>query len=357
MIGKRLKLSRVSAGLSLRELSDKIGNLVSAQAIGKYEHDEMMPGSKVLIALAQALGVSVNYLVSEGLINLDGVEFRKNGITSEKEEASIEAAVLSAVERYLEIEDIVNATSQEWKQPQGFPFPVHEIADAESAALSLRAHWNLGSDPIPNLVEFLEEEGIKVVALSLTENVSGLVCKVLRREGSDVPVIILNQDDTGERQRFTLAHELGHLLLDLSEGVDEEKTSNRFAGAFLMPADILRAEVGKHRHSISLGELFQLKKIFGVSVQSITYRCKDLGIIDNALYQWLFEVFKERGWRNPPYQEPLPVERVHPSRFKRLCFRALAEDAVSEAKAAELLGISVRQLNLEMDQPSEIQAA
>ena len=357
MIGKRLKLSRLSAGLSLRDLSDKIQNLVSAQAIGKYEHDEMMPGSKVLIALAQALGVSVNYLVSEWLINLDGVEFRKNGITSEKEEASIEAAVLSAVERYLEIEDIVNATSQEWKQPQGFPFPVHEIADAESAALSLRAHWNLGSDPIPNLVEFLEEEGIKVVALSLTENVSGLVCKVLRREGSDVPVIILNQDDTGERQRFTLAHELGHLLLDLSEGVDEEKTSNRFAGAFLMPADILRAEVGKHRHSISLGELFQLKKIFGVSVQSITYRCKDLGIIDNALYQWLFEVFKERGWRNPPYQEPLPVERVHPSRFKRLCFRALAEDAVSEAKAAELLGISVRQLNLEMDQPSEIQAA
>jgi len=357
MIGRRLKLSRSIAGLSLRDLSDKIQNLVSAQAIGRYERDEMMPGSKVLIALAQVLGVSVNYLVSEGLINLDGVEFRKNGIISEKEEASIEAAVLSAVERYLEIEDIINAASQEWKQPQGFPFPVHEIADAESAALSLRAHWNLGSDPIPNLVEFLEEEGIKVLALSLTENVSGLVCKVHRREGSDVPVIILNKDDTGERQQFTLAHELGHLLLDLSEGVDEEKASNRFAGAFLMPADILRAEVGKHRHSISLGELFQLKKIFGVSVQSITYRCKDLGIIDNTLYQGLFEVFKEHGWRNPPYQEPLPVERVEPSRFKRLCFRALAEDAVSEAKAAELLGISVRQLNLEMDQPLEIQVA
>lgn len=357
MIGSRLKLSRLSAGLSLRELSDKIGNLVSAQAIGKYEHKEMMPGSKVLIALAQALGVSVNYLVSEGLIDLDSVEFRKNAITSEKEEASIEAAVLSAVERYLEIEDIIGTTSQEWKQPQGFSFPIRETADAESAALSLRSHWNLGSDPIPNLVEFMEEKGIKVLALSLTENVSGLVCKVHRREGSDVPVIILNKNDTGERQRFTLAHELGHLLLDLSEGVDEEKASNRFAGAFLMPANILRVEVGKHRQSISLGELFQLKIIFGVSVQAITYRCKDLGIIDNALYQRLFEVFKKQGWRNPPYEEPLPVKRVQPGRFKRLCFRALAENAVSEAKAAELLGISVRQLNLEMDQPPEIQAA
>lgn len=357
MIGRRLKLSRLSAGFSLRELSDKIGNLVTAQAIGKYERDEMMPGSKVLIALAQALGVSVNYLVSEGLINLDGVEFRKNAITNEKEEASIQAAVLSAVERYLEIEDILGVTSQEWQQPQGFPFPIHEIADAESAALSLRSCWNLGSDPIPNLAEFLEEKGIKVLALSLTENVSGLICMVHRREGSDVPTIVLNQNDTGERQRFTLAHELGHLLLDMSQGINEEKASNRFAGAFLMSADILRAEVGKHRHYISLGELLQLKAIFGVSVGAIAYRCKDLGIIDNALYQQLFEGFKEQGWRHPPYKEPLPVEPLQPTRFKRLCFRALAENAVSEAKAAELLGISVRQLELEMDRPPEIQAA
>jgi Zn-dependent peptidase ImmA (M78 family)/DNA-binding XRE family transcriptional regulator len=357
MIGRRLGLSRSSAGLSLRELSDRIGNLVSAQAIGKYERNEMMPGSKVLIALAQALGVSVSYLISEGVINLEGVEFRKNGVTSKKEEAFIEAAVLSAVERYLEVENFVGAASLEWNQPQGFPFPVREMADAETAALHLRCLWNLGSDPIPNLVEFLEEKGIKVLALSFRENISGMMCKVHRREGSDVPVIILNKDDRGERQRFTLAHELAHLLLDVSEGIDEEKASHRFAGAFLIPADILRTEVGKHRHNISLGELFQLKAIYEVSVQAITYRCKDLGIIDNALYKRLFQVFTEQGWRNPPYEEPLPVEQVQPARFKRLCFRALAENVISEAKSAELLGISVRQLNREMDQPPEIRAA
>jgi Zn-dependent peptidase ImmA (M78 family)/DNA-binding XRE family transcriptional regulator len=357
MIGKRLKLSRLSAGFSLRELSDKIGNLVSAQAIGKYERDEMMPGSKVLIALAQALGVSVNYLVNESLINLDGVEICKSAITSEKGEAFIQATVLSAVERYLEIEDILGIKSQEWKQLQGFPFSINEIADAESAALSLRSHWNLGSDPIPHLAEFLEEKGVKVLSLSLMENLPSLICMVHRREGSDVPVIILNQDDTGERQRFTLARELSHLLVDVSQTVNEEKASNRFAGAFLMSADILRSEVGKHRHCISLGELLQLKTIFQVSVGAIAYRCKDLGIIDNTLYKQLFEIFKEHGWCHPPYKEPLPVERIQSTRFKRLCFRALAENAVSEAKAAELLDISVRQLNLEMNSPSEIHAA
>jgi len=73
MIGKRLKLARIGIGLSLRELETRIGNLVSAQAIGKYERDEMMPSSKTLIALAKALGVSESYLIGQGDIQLDGV--------------------------------------------------------------------------------------------------------------------------------------------------------------------------------------------------------------------------------------------------------------------------------------------
>ncbi len=63
MFGERLKIARVRAGLSLRDLEERIGNLVSAQAIGKYERGEMMPGSRVLIALADVLGVSERYLV------------------------------------------------------------------------------------------------------------------------------------------------------------------------------------------------------------------------------------------------------------------------------------------------------
>jgi len=356
MLGKRLKLARLGAGFTLRELSDEIGNLVSPQAIGKYENDKMLPGSKVLIALARALGVSVNYLVSESAIKLAGVEFRADTRLSSKEEATVEAAVLSSVERYLAVENFVGAASIKWNQPQGFPFPVREVAEAETAAVSLRAAWNLGSDAIPNFVEFLEEKGIKVLALSLNQKLSGMIVKVQQHEGSDVPVIILNRENTGERQRFTLAHELGHLLLNASKDV-AEKAANRFAGAFLMPADTLLEEVGKHRQDISLGELFQLKAIYGVSVQPITYRCKDLGIINQSLYKHLFDEFDAQGWRRPPYKEPQPIEQIHSTRFKRLCFRALAEDVISEAKAAELLDTSVQQLNQELDYPPVLKVA
>ena len=354
MIGKRLSQARASAGLSLRALADKIDNLVSAQAISKYERDEMMPGSRILIAMARALGVTEEYLVSQSDLRLEGVEFRKKAITSQKEEASVAATVLGEIERYLEVEDLVGAQSASWTPPSEAPFMVRDFADAEYAATSLRSSWNLGTEPIPNLTEFLEERGVKVLRLSFSDNVAGVMCKARRGNGAAVPVVIINQNVNGERQRFTLAHELGHLVLSVAHDVDEEKASHRFASAFLMPREVLWAEVGRSRTSISIRELFQIKQMFGVSVQAIAYRCKDLGIFSETLHRNLFKYFNDQGWRRPPFPEPNPIPPESPKRFERLCYRALSEGLVSEAKAAELLGISARELFGRMDKPEEI---
>lgn len=349
MIGKRLQLARKASGLSLRELEAKIDKSVSAQAISKYERDEMMPGSDVLAALARALAMPESYLLGQNDLTLESVEFRKNMITSKKDEAAIKASVLGAVERYLEIEDFVGVASASWSPPQGLPYRVEEFAEAEAAAMRLRAAWNLGSDPIPDLTEFLEERGIKVIPIKLGERVSGLMCVARRSKGADVPVIIVNQDDTGERQRFTVAHELAHLVLETRDGPKAEKLAHRLASAFLMPAEILWREVGKHRESISIGELLELKALFKTSIQAITYRLKDLQIIGEPLLKSLFEEYVRRGWRNPPYAEPGAIPPEKPERFTRLCYRAVSEGAISEAKGAELLGVSVRELGQRLD--------
>ena len=118
-----------------------------------------------------------------------------------------------------------------------------------------------------------------------------------------------------------------------------------------MPADTVRAEIGRRRTSIGWSELFNLKRVFGVSVQAIVYRCRDLGIISDALYTRLFRDMSRFGWRSPPYREPQRIEAERPSRFERLCSRALAENVISEAKAAELLEKSVRDLHQWMEQP------
>src|SRR5687767_4100957 len=107
MFGERVKLARKAAGLSLRELADRMGHVVTPQALGKYERNEMLPDSSVLIAVTKALGVSESYLLSAGEIELARVEFRKLKGASAKEQARLEAEVLRHAERYLEIEDIL----------------------------------------------------------------------------------------------------------------------------------------------------------------------------------------------------------------------------------------------------------
>ncbi len=356
MFGERLRIARMRVGLSLRDLEVKIDNLVSAQAIGKYERGEMMPSSRVLMALADALAVSERYLVGQSDIRLEGVEFRKKKIANKREEAQVETAVLDLLEHYLEVEQHLQVASLEWNKPREGPQPVSSLGDAELAAVKLREQWNLGVNPIsvPGLAEFLEEQGVKIIALDLPTHFSGLTCWVRRRDSEAVPVVVINSLHTGERQRFTLSHELGHLFMEAKPEIgDEERAADRFAGAFLMPAETVRAEIGNHRKSISLGELFALKALFGVSVQAIAYRLKDLTITSPGLHRELYKSFARAGWLKPPYPEPSALPKEEPRRFRRLCFRALAEDTISEAKAAELLGMSVRDLNRAMDQPPQ----
>lgn len=139
-------------------------------------------------------------------------------------------------------------------------------------------------DPIPFMAELLEDKGIKVIALELPENVSGSKAFVQRPRRHDVPVIVVNQRHNGERQRFTLAHELAHLVLRFSglSDAEQEKAADRFAGAFLMDQDMVRLLLGPHRTSTSIGELAELKKLFKVSIASLVVRCAQLGIISKA---------------------------------------------------------------------------
>lgn len=193
MIGRKLKVARSASGLSLRALADAMGGIVSAQAIGKYERNEDMPSSRVLIALAKALHVSEEYLLSEDELSLEGVDFRKKVGTSSKEEAALEARAVHMLERYLALEDLLHMRSVEWEQPRSAPHPVAEIRDAEDAARSVREDWGLGNDPIPQLAELLEERGIKVLSLDL-DNVDGLAAKVRRKERGAARVIVVKRN-------------------------------------------------------------------------------------------------------------------------------------------------------------------
>ena len=345
MFSERLKLARRRSGLSLRALSSQMGGIVSAQAIGKYERGEMMPSSSVAIALANALGISMTYLLSPSSVSLESVEFRKLTSTKAKERAAVEGEVLDNVDRYLQVEELLGISDGLLREPIGEPFSIEVVEDAERAAMSIRQAWNLGRSPIPDMTELLEERGVKIFKLDLPESVDGLSCRVRRVGGADVPVVVCSTMKTLERHRFTIAHELGHMVLRIPSTLEDEKVCNRFAGAFLAPADELIREVGRRRLNFGFGELIEIKHMFGISAAALVMRMRDLGIITGTTLGVIFSGIG-RSWRK---NEPCPLERTEsPRRFRRLCLRALAENEISESKASELLRLRVSDIELIM---------
>ena len=346
MIGDRLKLARAKAGLSLRGLADAMGGKVTAQAIGKYERGESVPSSGVLLALAKALGVSLNYLLDTQGVELTGVEFRTKASTTARDRALVETEVLEWIERYLQIEMILELDSAHWKCPLA-PRRLRDVSEAEKLAEDVREKWKLGLDPIPNMTELLEEKGLKVLTRSLPERVSGFTCMVQRPGARPaLPVIVVNDQFSLERRRLTLAHELAHRVIDTNSLADrhEEKAATLFAGAFLMPRAHLRNEVGKHRSALGYRELIDLKRLYRVSGAALLIRLRQIEVISEPVLVYAFQTIA-RNWRTQELDElEAPKERgsrERALRFERLCYRALAEGMISLTKAAELLRLPV----------------
>lgn len=362
MIADRLKLARGKAGYSLRDLSAAIGEKVTAQAIGKYERGESIPSSGVLIALAKALGVSVSYLMDTQGIELSGVEFRTKASTTGKDRAHVRTGVLEWIERYLQIETILDLDSAQWQSPVPKPRKLAKLGDAEKLAEEVREKWELGLDPIPNMTELLEEKGLKVLTTELPERVSGFTCMVQRPNNLPaLPVIVVNNQFSLERRRLTLAHELAHRLIDTDSlpDKDEEKAATLFAGAFLIPREHLRREVGKHRNALGYKELLDLKRLYRVSGAALLMRMRQLDVISEATLVYAFQTIA-RGWRT---QEPEEIEaatergkRERALRFERLCYRALAEGLISLSKAAELLRLPVADVEAGLKGPQRVDA-
>src|ERR1700676_3488703 len=138
MIADRIKLARRKAGFSLRDLSAAMDERVTAQAIGKYERGEDVPSSGVLSALAKALDVSLGYLLDTQGIKLSGVEFRTKASTSAKDRAHVETEVLEWIERYLQVEVLLELDSADWQSPFAKPRKLRDVTDAEELAADVR---------------------------------------------------------------------------------------------------------------------------------------------------------------------------------------------------------------------------
>lgn len=338
MFGERLKRARDAAGLSQKALSARAG--ISAMAISKLERGENNPTSKTVIALARALDTRIEYFFRPDTVVLEGVEYRKRASTPKKLLKQITADVIDQAERFLELLALFpQRPLPHFQVPNALPERISSYAEIESLVLSLRDAWDLGHGAIPLLVDVFEDRGILVVTTDIDteQKFDGLAAKV-----NGVPLVVVHANWPGDRQRFTLAHELGHLILEgrLSEGLDEERACNHFAGAFLLPKPTIQHELSDHRNHLTMRELYALKQEYGLSMQSCIFRAHQAGIITEAQKISLFRTFQKKGWRKTEPGTAYPSET--PSAFERLATHAYAEAMISSSKAAELMGLSTR---------------
>ncbi len=345
MFSERLFRARKAAGLSMNALANEVG--VSANAIKKYEHGDNMPTSSNLLKLSKALDVRTEYFFRPVKVELKGVEYRKRANTPKKLLDQINGDVMDQAERWTELlelyPDSVKPVPQ-FSLPTKLLKQISSFDDIEVIAEQMRHEWDLGLNPIHDMIDTLESNGIMIICTSIEakKKFDGLAGTI-----GNTPVVVISTHQPGDRQRFTLAHELGHLVLHdrLPENMNEEKACNHFAGAFLLPKQAFIQHIGNNRSAIEAQELYMLKQEFGISMMAILMRASQCDVISNSLQKSYFMKFNKLRWRTLEPGDPYPKEETY--LYKQLVYRALGEEYIGESKAAEILGISLTSFHKE----------
>lgn len=338
-IGARIRQARTMRGLSQRDLADHLP--VSDTTVSKYEREESLPDSDMLMDIADALDIDLSYFLRAPRVGSIEPAYRKLASMRKGEENALIESIRDWLERYLEVESILEVDALEFSWPEGVPYRVSSVEEVEQAATNLRAAWNIGMDPIENLAERLEDHALRVGALAAPDSFDA--CAFEAQVDGGIPVIVFNEDRPGDRQRLNMAHELGHLVMDVRGELDEEKACYRFGAAFLVPKPTFISDVGANRRRIRFRELQLLKQKYGMSMQALIYRMRDLDILGpHQAKKWFIWFRKTRQHDHEPGEA---VPREQPRRFERMVQHALAEELITERRATELLGRDLNSLS------------
>ena len=349
MLGQRIKQFRLAKNYSLDELVAATGGIVSKVALSKYERGIIKPSNRVLAAIAKALNVKTINLALQPNVKVQFVAYRKGSGLSKKEQSNVESLITSKLEDRVKIQDLLFSSSKPNLPVKSFK--VKSIKDVESFAIELRSKWKLGLDPISNLTELLENNFVHVIFIDNAKSFDGISALVYANDTQLKAAAVVSKNHIpGERQRLNLAHELGHIVLDIAPNLDEERVAFRFGGAFLAPKDSVLNIVGSRREHFQPRELFILKKIFGISIQALLFRLRDLDIISQTSFSNWYRIINKNNWKK---NEPMPMEEETSHWFEKNVLHAFSEGLISSDEAARLLGENIDSQELSLIKKKE----
>ncbi|MEE1271570.1 MAG: ImmA/IrrE family metallo-endopeptidase [Bacteroidales bacterium] len=271
-------------------------------------------------------------------VSIDNIEFRKKSILAIKQINSIKEVVKDKLEKYFEIESIINI-QHDFKYADNLPL-IQSEKDVFPFVGFIKKEWKLGEDGINNLIEILEDNNIKVIEIDAPKSFDGLSGYANEEKK---PFIVLNKNFDSERKRFTALHELGHLLLNFEDSISDksiESLCNLFASEMLISKEVFIQKIGANRKDISMQELIDIQEQFGISIDALMYKAKDLNIITDNRFK-TFCIKKNQNVEFKASVEQSRYKKELSNRFVRLVYRALASEIISISKAGVLLNTPI----------------
>jgi Zn-dependent peptidase ImmA (M78 family)/DNA-binding XRE family transcriptional regulator len=321
MIGERVRHARDFCGLTQTALAELTGVLQSK--ISEIEAGRNTdPKTDDVGRIARATGFPMSFFYLGPLPDVPTGNFRR----LKRGKAQVTRQIRAQTRQIIEL---IQRTEDTLRLPPVRLDPVDHIDSLESVVAVFRDAAGVGErDPIPNLTRATERTGVVVARLpgEIPDHSGFSVWPDFGFGGR--PVIVFSSSDAGDRQRFTIAHELGHLLLHSPMRDDEldakgaEVEANRFAGALLLPEEAARESL---RSPLTLATLAHVKATFGVSIGMGARRAFDLGLIDEVRFVSLRKQLTGRGWH---HHEPVDVPNEEPLLIRRVL------DAISSGKSA-----------------------
>lgn len=335
-IGARIRLVRDLLGETQTQLADEVG--FSQPTWARIEAGTAEPGDKVINWLSSRSGLPVSFFNKNASVATVGesgsIRYREHSrLTKRERDRATALAKLSMEALMSSVDRGVNLP------PLRLPAPDAIVGRGIEAAAELtRGAMELDSnEPIGHLTRRLEKAGVRILSLPVTYEQA----KVNR--GVDAfsdwfdgeAVIATSQHAPGDRQRMSLAHEVGHLVLHTRAGDEKrmEREAMEFGSALLMPRDAFLGMLPSRHMTVS--DLAVLKRHWRVSMAAAVMRAARLGAIDEGEKRRLFRVLSARGWRR---SEPIPIPHEHARLLKSSLVRAFRTDRI--ARLAKELDIS-----------------
>ena len=339
IIGARIKEAREEAGMSQSQLAASIG--ITRAGISKIEAGSTVnPSAETIALLSAKLNKPIDFFYTEYIDDFS-IEttptYRSFANTSKKDNERVDIIIrrLSyfigyifkiVYDREVKLPDMpINPSSK--------PISNEEI---ENLAAEVRTCWKIPEGPVLNLINRVENNGIICLGFDLPETIDSVNVSIKFSECtySLHPVIIYNNNLTYYRQRFTIAHEIGHIMLHSkwteAEYKDNhtiaEKQAHRFATALMMPANVFRSTVGK----TTVNGALSIKNLWGMSIAAIGRRMWETGKLSDDRYKSFCIDLSQRKWRKEEPgdrdiepEHPYYLDKIYGMAFERHCISTM----------------------------------